>query len=68
MKRSRKAAAEAGEEKYSTGKPCKHGHMSPRYTKTGICVQCATERSRAYNDQIKATLAFNQRTEVSDEA
>jgi len=25
---------------YSTGKPCKHGHLSDRYTSTAICVQC----------------------------
>lgn len=25
---------------YSTGKPCKHGHLSYRYTSTAICVEC----------------------------
>ena len=25
---------------YNTGKPCKHGHLSDRYTSTGICVEC----------------------------
>lgn len=25
---------------YCTGKPCKHGHLSDRYTSTAICVTC----------------------------
>lgn len=25
---------------YCTGKPCKHGHLSDRYTSTAICVKC----------------------------
>jgi hypothetical protein len=25
---------------YCTGKPCKHGHLSDRYTSTGVCVNC----------------------------
>lgn len=25
---------------YNTGKPCKHGHLSDRYTSTAICVDC----------------------------
>ena len=25
---------------YRTGKPCKHGHLSDRYTSTSICVEC----------------------------
>lgn len=31
-------------EKYQ-GKPCKRGHDGMRYTRTGICVQCALEAS-----------------------
>jgi hypothetical protein len=25
---------------YNTGKPCKHGHLSDRYTSTAICLEC----------------------------
>lgn len=25
---------------YNTGKPCKHGHLSDRYTSTAICIEC----------------------------
>jgi hypothetical protein len=30
---------------YCTGKPCKYGHLSDRYTKTGMCVDCVKIRS-----------------------
>lgn len=39
----RSAAKAAGERFYETGKPCKHGHTSKRYTGTGLCAVCATE-------------------------
>lgn len=32
-----------GEKSYSTGKPCKKGHFSPRQTSTGQCKQCLHE-------------------------
>lgn len=28
--------------KYFTGKPCKHGHICERYTKSRVCTQCLT--------------------------
>ena len=34
------AAKTAGEMFYFTGKPCKHGHISKRYTATQICHEC----------------------------
>jgi hypothetical protein len=30
---------------YRTGKPCKHGHLSDRYTSTGMCVDCVKIQS-----------------------
>jgi hypothetical protein len=38
-----KAARESGALTYYTGKPCKHGHDSPRRTSTRVCVQCGIE-------------------------
>lgn len=38
----RAAAKLAGERYYDTGQPCKNGHLSKRYTGTGICATCAT--------------------------
>ena len=43
MKRSE--AKKKGLQKYDTGKPCKHGHVAPRYTQTGLCTECSKERS-----------------------
>ena len=40
MKTSRKEAFEAGETRYFTGKPCKHGHTAARYTQSGACSAC----------------------------
>ena len=36
----RASAKLAGEKFYFTGKPCKNGHISKRYTDRGTCVQC----------------------------
>ena len=38
MKRAEAKAL--GLKMYSTGKPCKHGHLSERYTSTAICREC----------------------------
>lgn len=37
---SRREAADSGKYFFFTGKPCKHGHISKRYTSTGGCVAC----------------------------
>lgn len=39
----REAARAAGALYYTTGKPCKNGHMSDRLTSTGKCVICTSE-------------------------
>lgn len=37
---SKKKSKELGLIHYYTGKPCKHGHYSDRFTATSICVEC----------------------------
>ena len=37
----KKAARDANEPIYFIGRPCKHGHYSPRFTSNGACVKCA---------------------------
>lgn len=37
-------ARENGLTRYYTGEPCQNGHTSGRYTKSGVCVGCATGR------------------------
>lgn len=34
--------------RYFTGKPCKHGHICERYTRSSICVECAAENRRQW--------------------
>lgn len=41
----RKAAKEKGLPTYYTGRKCKHGHLSYRYTKSGNCVSCVKRRA-----------------------
>lgn len=43
---TRTEALELGDTHYYTGEPCKHGHDSPRYALSGMCVQCSKERAR----------------------
>lgn len=43
LPRSRGAAAALGASYYFTGRSCKHGHLSVRYTKGG-CIQCTYDR------------------------
>lgn len=44
----REAAKAIGERFYFTGKPCKNGHLSKRYTGTGICAVCAVKNTLAH--------------------
>lgn len=40
LPQNRSDAAKIGSLFYYTGKPCKNGHVAPRYTSTGQCVNC----------------------------
>ncbi len=44
METTRKAAFAKGETYYDTGKPCKLGHYSKRYTSSYVCVECDAGR------------------------
>ncbi|EIZ8816807.1 hypothetical protein ACVZJR_003940 [Cronobacter sakazakii] len=59
MKRITQAEAlDKGLTRYYTGRPCTHGHDSQRYTISGECVQCNTERAKraaqARSEKLKA--------------
>lgn len=47
---SRGAARAAGAPRYKTGRPCKNGHTSERYTDKALCVECNNASSRRYRD------------------
>lgn len=42
-KQERKEALEAGRNTYFTGRPCKRGHLSERFTSSWLCVECSRE-------------------------
>ena len=50
--KTRKEAAQAGEAKYYTGKPCVNDHDGYRYTSSGICCACNVANARKYNKQM----------------
>lgn len=37
---SRRDAADSGRTFFYTGKPCRHGHVAPRYVTNGACKEC----------------------------
>ena len=44
MKESQTEANLAGDKMYDNKKPCKNGHLSPRYTSNAACLECLKER------------------------
>jgi hypothetical protein len=46
LPRVRLEAKQAGITKYYTGKPCHAGHITYRYTNSGLCFECGAEKSR----------------------
>lgn len=54
-----------GYPRYYTGKPCKYGHISERWTRSAACVECVeTERKRnpeAYLERMRSWAARNRK-------
>lgn len=48
MEKTRRAGKAAKATLYFTGKPCKHGHISVRFTSTGQCRECTRKASREH--------------------
>lgn len=57
----RKAASEAGLQKYFTGEPCAKGHLSGRSTKTGECITCKLEWNSRYREQNKSAISESRK-------
>ena len=47
---SRNDALAIGAKRFFTGKPCKHGHVSPQYTNGGNCVECKRIAKNKYRE------------------
>lgn len=54
MLSTREAAKAAGHTFFYTGKPCKRGHVAPRYTSSPLCANCVKEN---YEKRKPKTLA-----------
>lgn len=53
---TRREAKEQGLKRYFTGKPCKHGHISERYTRCGGCIKCGEIYRLCHAEDHKAYL------------
>jgi len=53
---TRLEAAENGQLRYYTGKSCRRGHDAERYTRSGMCVECAKLAATRYNQKASALL------------
>ncbi len=53
---TRKAAIEQGLNKYYTGRPCKRGHLSERYTVCSSCVTCSADRVYRSRNSVRELL------------
>lgn len=58
---TRKQAQEQGLKHYFNGKPCKRGHLSPRYLSTGGCTRCTIERAAKYAEANPDKVAASKR-------
>lgn len=52
--KTRKEARALGAKKYFTGKPCKRGHIAPRYVANLVCEVCIREKARARQHAYRA--------------
>ena len=57
LPKTRKEAYKTGSKYYKTGKPCKHGHDSKRYTSSKGCYECVKLKWSVANDNKKKTTA-----------
>lgn len=56
---SRAEARAQGLKRYDTGVPCRHGHVSPRYTSNRQCVECMRLRHVKRTDEQSARYNAN---------
>lgn len=54
-------AIQNGRPTFNTGKPCKRGHHSDRYTSNGMCIECVRQQNNAAKEVAKvAKIRHNQ--------
>jgi len=63
---TRAEALAAGAGTYSSGVPCRHGHIAPRYTLNSACSEC--QRLRAKETRRRDIQRFRQAVENRNKA
>lgn len=53
---ARIAAAQRGQVTFSTGTPCRRGHLAPRYVLSGQCTICKKNENAAYTARWRGLL------------
>ncbi len=61
---TRVEAIEAGTLRFYTGKKCRHGHDSERFTSNGVCVECSAKHSSDYQTKLRK-LIHSKRAEIN---
>lgn len=56
---TRQQAANLGQKRYYTGRPCSKGHSAQRFTSTGGCVVCSKNYVKEYQSRLKKTTVAN---------
>ena len=54
---NRSQAVQSGVMRYYTGKPCTNGHIAERYTVSGACLECLSDRTKNVRERIKSVRA-----------
>jgi hypothetical protein len=48
---------------YYTGKPCVRGHISPRYTSSGNCIECIEEKRKIAGKNMRGGAKFRKQSQ-----
>lgn len=63
---TRKEAKALGIKMYFTGKLCKRGHISDRYTSIGRCVECVRANQTVYYEQNKTKILKSRKEHTAE--
>lgn len=61
---ARKIAQASNAKQYESGKPCRQGHLSPRFTRNGECVVCSYKRNAEWVADVENKKAIAARVRV----
>lgn len=64
---TRKQSIENGLSRFYTGKLCRHGHDSERFTSNGVCVECSAINSSNYRKEVSRLLKMARNRNIAYE-